>query len=476
MTKNKFFAILMSIVMAFALAGCDKDSGGGKLPGPDTNPPVHEGLHLTASVKGAPDYSEHEGELMPIGAWNSSPSINYVYTEKELSAASEAGIQFLCDVRISRYTDTSSGRKALVAAMDAIEKSGMKTFVNLSGLSYTDVKNTELVYSELLPYMEKDFFLGFNFWDEPSVDRFESLEVSAAAYAKDYPDKTGYVNLLPNYATNGQLGVGKDGTYKGYVNGFAQTVSSVDMLSYDFYPLAGQTDNGTVLSHGLNGNWLASLEAMSGAAKSAGKDFWVFIQCMDFNNTNRAPQSVADITFQNYVNMCYGARGLQYFSLTTPPDGKEQFGPAMLDRELNKTANYYYVKEANAQIQSFAHAYLQFTWDNVMPVYGTVINDISATGFDLLSDCMTESEDFEVTSNLDALVGQFHDQNGYKGYMVTRVSDPMDGLTGTLSMTFNASHALVYEGGECKTVEIPSGVYKFSLEAGEGKFIIPYNA
>ena len=157
MTKNKFFAILMSIVMAFALAGCDKESGGGKLPGPDTNPPVHAGAHLTASVKGAPDYSEHEGELMPIGAWNSSPSINYVYTEKELSAASEAGIQFLCDVRISRYTDTSSGRKALVAAMDAIEKSGMKTFVNLSGLSYTDVKNTELVYSELLPYMEKDF-------------------------------------------------------------------------------------------------------------------------------------------------------------------------------------------------------------------------------------------------------------------------------------------------------------------------------
>ena len=46
MTKNKFFAILMSIVMAFALAGCDKESGGGKLPGPDNNPPVHAGAQV----------------------------------------------------------------------------------------------------------------------------------------------------------------------------------------------------------------------------------------------------------------------------------------------------------------------------------------------------------------------------------------------------------------------------------------------
>ena len=63
MTKNKFFAILMSIVMAFALAGCDKESGGGKLPDPDNNPPVHAGAHLTASVKGAPDIRSTRASL-----------------------------------------------------------------------------------------------------------------------------------------------------------------------------------------------------------------------------------------------------------------------------------------------------------------------------------------------------------------------------------------------------------------------------
>ena len=465
MLRKKLFAFLMAFIMVFALFGCgnepaDKPSGNE----PDGEPSV---------TVGKPDYSQYEGQLMPIGAWNSSPKINYAYTEKELDAAKEAGIQFLCDFRPARYTKQG----LLTQNLELIKSKGLKTFMNLSGLSYADVLNEELVFNEIEPFIEQDFFLGFNFWDEPSVDKFEKLEVSAAAFAKDYPDKLGYVNLLPNYATNGQLGTGKDGTYKGYVEGFAETVKSVSHLSYDFYPLAGQTDNGIVMNHALNGLWLSSLEVMSNAAKKAGKDFWVFIQCMDFNNTNRAPQSVADITFQNYVNMCYGARGLQYFSLTTPPDGNETFGPAMLDRDLNKTANFEYVKAANEEVQSFAHVYLQFTWDNVMPVTGTVITDVASTGFDLLTTHLTESDDFKVTSNMDALVGQFHDKDGYKGYMVTRVSDPMDGLTGTVNMTFaNSNRALVYGGGKCEEVELKNGLYKFNLEAGEGKFIIPYNA
>lgn len=468
MKNRRLIALLLSLVCTFVLIACGKENN----EPPDGNtPPVFAGASLTLAKSGTPDYSAHEGELMPIGAWNPSPSVNYVYTAEELSAAQEAGIRFLCDVRASKYTN----KEKLAKAMDAIEKSGMQTIINLSGLSYADVLNDDLPYGALKSYINKDFFKGFNFWDEPGTGKFADLQQSAEAFAHDYPNKTGYVNLLPNYATQGQMGITGAQSHKDYVQSFAETVTSSSVLSYDFYPLAGQMSNGEVMEHSLNGLWLGSLENMANAAKASNKDLWVFIQCMDFNNTNRAPQSVADITLQNYVNMCYGARGLQYFSLTTPPNDRETFGPAMLDRELEKTDNFTYVKAANEELQSFAYAYLQFTWDNVMPVEGKVITDVLSNGFDLLTTHMRQSDDFAVTSNMDALVGQFHDANGYKGYMVSRISDPMDGLMSTTSMTFNATRVLVYANGTCEIVEIPTGVYEFTMEAGEGRFIIPFN-
>ena len=467
MKKCKPIVWLLALVLAFALLGC----GGSGDPDKDPKPPVSDfvGGNYTKAPTGKPDYSAFEGVTIPIGAWNPGPGgVNHVYTEGELAAAKEAGIQFLCDLRPVKYT---SG-KALTQNLDRIEKAGLKTFINFSGASYSDLSDDSIAYSVLKDYIDKDYILGFNFWDEPPKTMFDRLQGDAADFIKDHPDKLAYVNLLPNYASTGQLGTE---TYQDYVDSFAQTATAATHLSYDFYPLAGKMYGEDVSDPALNNLWLSSLETMSNAAKRAGKDFWVFIQCMDFNQTNRAPQSKEDITFQNFVNMCYGARGLQYFSFTTPPDGAETFGDAMLDRNLNKTKNYDYVKAANELVQSFAHVYMQYEWDNVMPVEGTLLSNLLNTGFDMLTTCMTSSDDFAVTSNVDSLVGQFHDSNGYKAYMVTNINDPIANVMSTVTMTFNANRVLVYGDGQCTVVEIPTGEYKFKINSGEGRFIIPFN-
>ena len=55
------------------------------------------------------------------------------------------------------------------------------------------------------------------------------------------------------------------------------------------------------------------------------------------------------------------------------------------------------------------------------------------------------------------------------------LTDPMEDITDTVSMTFNANRVLVYTGGQSKVVEIPTGVYTFNLDAGGGAFLIPFN-
>lgn len=477
--KQRIFSFVAASAMLFVGAvGCVACESGGENGDDNKNPQdTFLGGNFVKAPTGAPDYSAHESEKMLIGAWNSSPGTNYVYTEKELSAAKEAGIDFLCDYRASRQTSS----RAVKGCMEAIEASGLKLFINLSGLSYSDVAPGEdegtSGYKALYEYLGKDYIMGLNVQDEPPAEDFAKHEATTAAFLKDFPNKQCYINLLPNYANAGQLGGKETGvTFEKYVERFTQTATSVTHYSYDFYPLLGQMSGEYVMTHALNSLWCASLETYANAAKNNNKDLWVFIQNMSFGANNRQPQSVSDITMQNYVNMCYGARCLQYFSLTTP-DTYEfgEFDVGMLDRDLNKTPSFDYVKAANEELATFDHVYLQFEWENVMPVTGTVFGDNLNSGFDMLKTHMTSSEYFTATANADTVVGQFHDENGYKGYMVANLSDPMDAITDTVSMTFNANRVLVYTGGQCKTVEIPTGVYTFNLEEGGGAFLIPYN-
>lgn len=474
------FASVASLCACQNTGGNTGDNPNGK-PNGDENTPTFVGGDYVKAPTGKPDYSAHAEEKMPIGAWSTTPRINYEYTAEELAAAKEAGIDFFCDMRISRYTSTRTAIKCFEAIRDA----GMKTFINLSGYDYDDLckaghldENGDImtedgVHGGVYDLLGEDYILGFNLWDEPNTERFASLDKRGAMFLKDFPEKQCYINLLPNYATNGQLHAG---TYQEYISTFAETVTNVTHYSYDFYPLVGQMSGEEVTSHALNPLWLVSLEVNANAAKETGNDLWVFIQNMSFGVNNRAPQSKSDITLQNYVNMCYGARGIQYFSFQTPDTN--EFGPddvGMLDRDLNKTKNFDYVKEANEELATFDHVYLQFEWENVMPVTGTVFEDISCSGFDLLSSHMTSSEYFSATANVDTLIGQFHDANGYKGYMVANMSDPLEYYTDRVSMTFNANRVLVYGNGSSEVVKIPTGVYTFNLQEGEGRFLIPFN-
>ena len=75
-------------------------------------------------------------------------------------------------------------------------------------------------------------FKGLMVYDEPNVSAFPTLAQNYVMFRKYFPDKLFYVNLLPNYATDEQLGTDN---YAKYVAEYAKMVKQ-GYLSYDHYP------------------------------------------------------------------------------------------------------------------------------------------------------------------------------------------------------------------------------------------------
>ena len=88
--------------------------------------------------------------------------------------------------------------------------------------------------------------------------------------------------------------------------------------------------------------------------------FWTFIQTIGFGLVNRRPQSKADIAFQVYTDLAYGAKGIQHFCYWQPltSDGNGTvFTEAMISKDGQKTDIYEYAQAVNLEIQTFANAF-----------------------------------------------------------------------------------------------------------------------
>ena len=80
-----------------------------------------------------------------------------------------------------------------------------------------------------------------------------------------------------------------------------------------------------------------------------------------------------------------------------------------------------------------------------------------------------------VVASEDALVGTFTVKDNRTAFLITNFSDPKIGNNNTVSITFyNATHALVYHYGVAEYVELNNGRLDYTLDKGDGIFVIPY--
>lgn len=245
-----------------------------------------------------------------------------------------------------RYREITDANFTLVIGSHGMEVSkqlalcrevGLKAIVDAAGLALPD----------------DEACWGFALMDEPGVGQFPDLARRAEEVRARHPGKFGYINLFPNYASPAQLGTS---TYDEHVERFVREVKP-EVLSMDHYPIMRPGADG-------RGAYLDNLETMRTHSLKARIPFWNFFYSMPFND--RLDPTEAQIRWQIFASIAYGAKGVLYFCYWTPgkgAGGAGEFpkGGAIITAEGLKTRHYDEARRINAQLKNLGPTLMNLT-------------------------------------------------------------------------------------------------------------------
>lgn len=421
-------------------------------------------------IEGQPDYSNLANtNVMRIGAWVSPVPGNW------------NGMGNKDFVTLEAYQDVKdSGINHIYALYENANLTAIKKaseYCTELGISYlardtaydVDPEALELEEGEFRKrasgYCELEGFAGHLITDEPGASKFERLGKLKKYYEKEFPGKEFYVNLFPTYASLAQL---ECDSYEEYIDQYIMYVNP-DFVSLDHYPLMVDGYG----KYKITDDVLSNLEIVATKCKDAGIPMYNFMQSMSYSATSRCPDE-SEVRWQVMTNMAYGSKSIQYFCYFTPLEFKEG-SPAMIDFDGNKTDQYYAVQAVNQELLMLDEAYLEYSWDGTMVLNGTEARDFNKA-FKQLSYAL-ESHDMikEISATQDTLVGAFTGKDGRTAFLMTNFADPKLGVKDTITATFyNATKVLVYHYGVAEVVELNKGVFEYTLDEGDGIFVIPF--
>ena len=268
--------------------------------------------------------------------------------EKSYADMQEAGIDIIISISFGEKDFPEHYNKQFGYA----EKFGVKLLVIDEGL-YMRTPIDENWAQKQKSYSEYNSFGGLLLGDEPSVREFDKLRVLYLEFKKKYPEKLGFINLLPCWA-GGALLSGKEDeviSYEEYVNEFVKTVKP-DYLSYDLYPFVGEFPF-------VRNEYFQNLAVIREAAARENIEFYSFMQGTSYGEGIRMPTDV-EMLFQVNTSLAYGCTGFFWFTWNVPvsslPAG-ESYRSAIIDYYGNRTERYESVKKCIKQIR-FVETYL----------------------------------------------------------------------------------------------------------------------
>ena len=458
----RYMALIM--IMACGLAACSSPSSNTDTGNPGTDNP---GTENTEPKK-----------AFFISGWSAPPTTaNAAANEQRYREVAEAGFNHIHSL-VDFHNASQGENSPAVRALNAAGAAGIGYNVLDTGIRSL---TPQLIANSVSLYKDKPAFYGHLVADEPGMKDFAKIGAHKTAYEERLPGKLHYVNLLPNFASQAQFYHGAAGgaysgetiTYENYVETFIATVKP-QVLSYDNYPFR--------IGQGLRPRWLRNLEYMAGAASDAEIDLWVFIQSIGVPGTYRDP-NYADIRWQVFTSLAYGARGIQYFCYWTPGDSSdESFTNGMVDKAGSKTGLYTYVKNINAEIRAFEEVFLNFDWKSTL-VYAPVGFTAAAIKdtIDNLTDAKSEhSRIHEYSSQYPMLIGTFKDGDDNDGFLITNYDDSAINRDNPIFVTFkNAAKALVCINGKTEEKALAAtangGRLDLTLAPGQGAFVVPKN-
>jgi len=233
-----------------------------------------------------PDDSAVETEF-PIVAWT---GIELNYAETKLPAMKDGGFNVYLD-----WYDTTD---EMLQMLDYAENAGVK----LIATSKQIVSNTTM---EVGKVKNHPALMGYFIDDEPEVNDLSTLGDIIKRIRKVDSEHFCYINLYPNWAWGGA------DKYTSRLESYAQAVDPIDFVSFDFYPLLEK--NGKMYERE---NWYKNLEDVRQFCRSRKLEFWAFALSLAGNGEdyNHPIPDVAQLRYQQFANLSYGAQGFQYWT------------------------------------------------------------------------------------------------------------------------------------------------------------------
>lgn len=298
---------------------------------------------------------------------------------------------------------------------------------------------------------------GYLLMDEPSARQFSELRSQVDAIRLGRPGKLAYINLFPNYASAEQLGTP---SYEDHVNRFIAEVRP-DVLSMDHYPRFGPGRDG-------RDKYCQNLAVMRQASLAAGIPFWNFFNTMPYGP--HTDPTEAQLRWQIYASVAYGARGVMYFCYWTPRGDEFPKGGAILTAAGRRTRHYDEAKRLNAALKQLGPTLMCLTSTRVQRVT-RLAGDPSPAG-------NLEGSSIRAVTEGDFLIGSFRHSDGRRAVLIMNHEFAYSAWP---TVEFDADPSQVLEvspkTGRAERVRDDSpdmpGL-QISLDAGEGRlFLLP---
>lgn len=340
-------------------------------------------------------------------------------------------------------------------------------------------------YADTTDYTKCEAFAGIVIYDEPSVKKFDEIAALIPEFEKRYPNGVFYINLFPNYGLN--FGAGEVNSewfgvesYEDYIEQYCQKVldklHGKKILSVDFYPLVTIPEENRVF---LEKGWLRNLEIVAKSAKKHNALPYWYIQSTSFGLWRRAPKE-KDFSYQYFVCLAYGAKGINHFTYTSPMVGGEfaQKDIALIDREYNPTENYYHVQALNERMQPLCKELFAYDYVGTMALAGSTPQDWreKENMEDLREDLKTLAELEIVDAQRSLLVAEFEKDDecnpGQKkrAYLLVNFTDPYRNENNVVTFKFAGTTQFdcLYKGERTTTT---AESVSAEIESGEGMLL-----
>jgi hypothetical protein len=185
--------------------------------------------------------------------------------------------------------------------------------------------------------------LGYYVCDEPGASQFEYLGKVVAAIRRHAPGKIAYINLLPSYATAGQVGGSQleTKTFTEYLERYVAEVKP-QFLSYDNYMVEYSHD---LRDRETGATYFRDLVEVRRVALDHNLPFWNIVTCVQIR-PNTTPPSPANLLLQAWTTLAAGGRGVSWYKYE-----QQGYLYCPIDTEHRRTATWSYLQMVNRQLK-----------------------------------------------------------------------------------------------------------------------------